>query len=186
MRYSRFFPLAVILVLALAFSWRLMQMNTPTETSSYRDVMLGKAMPALELPMLEDEQQTFSTNALLGKPYLLNIFASWCAACRLEHDVLQRLAESQALPLYGIAWKDRPENTRNWLLQMGNIYQAVGVDLKGTAALELGLTGAPETYLVAPDGTIAAIYRGALSDSVAEKRFAPAIAAIREQQENGI
>lgn len=176
MRVMRFLPLCLLALLAVAFAWQLRGAGAPA-TGSYQDAMLNKPVPPLVLESLEAEQ-AFSTASLHGKPYLLNVFASWCAACKLEHATLKQLAESQGLPLYGIAWKDKPENTRLWLERMGNIYTQIGIDQTGAAALELGLTGAPETYLITPEGTIATLYRGALSESVVQNRFIPAIAAM--------
>lgn len=176
MHFLRFLPLCLLALLAAAFAWQLRGAGAPA-TGSYQDAMLNKPVPPLVLESLEAEQ-AFSTASLQGKPYLLNVFASWCAACKLEHETLKQLAESQGLPLYGIAWKDKPENTRLWLERMGNIYTQIGIDQTGAAGLELGLTGAPETYLITPEGTIATLYRGALSESVVQNRFIPAIAAM--------
>lgn len=174
MSFSRFLPLLTVAALAVAFAWRLTQLGEYEDMATYHDPMLGKPMPALALPRL-DNGGLLRTKELEGQPYLLNVFASWCLACRIEHLPLKYLAESQELPLYGIAWKDRPDNTRNWLRQMGNIYEDIGVDRDGKAALELGLTGTPETYLVSSEGTIVALYRGALSEAVVESRFLPAV-----------
>lgn len=175
MRFLRFLPLCLLALLAVAFAWQLTHARREQDAGAvYRDAMLGKPMPPLVLESLHTGKP-LSLAALHGQPYLLNVFASWCAACKLEHATLKQLADSQQLPLYGIAWKDKPENTRLWLQRMGNIYSDIGIDQMGEAALELGLTGAPETYLVTAEGRIAALYRGALSESVVQNRFMPAI-----------
>lgn len=171
----RYLPLLLIILLAVAFAFRLGQMRTDSNDSAYSDPMLNKPMPALVLPPLEPGKAEIRLKDLAGKPYLLNVFASWCAACQIEHGELKRLAEQTGLPLYGIAWKDDPEKTRAWLERMGDIYSRVGIDLNGKAAMELGLTGAPETYLVDADGYIVALYRGALSESVIHSHFLPAL-----------
>lgn len=182
MAVMRYLPLLLLVSLAVAFAWHLLDVRQPSASqgSARQDAMLGKPVPDLLLPAL-DADVAFSLRPLQGEPYLLNVFASWCAGCKLEHATLRRLAESQGLPLYGIAWKDNPDQTRAWLERMGNIYAAIGVDRKGEAAIELGLTGAPETYLVAADGTIAALHRGALSDAVVRERFLPVIEAMQEE-----
>lgn len=174
MLLSRFMPFFVVVALAGAFAWNLTQLGEYEDMADYRDPMLGKPVPDLVLPELQGDGQ-LETAKLEGKPYLLNVFASWCLPCRMEHTTLKELAATYDLPVYGIAWKDRPDNTRNWLLQMGNIYTAIGVDREGKTALELGLTGVPETYLVSADGIIVALYRGTLSEAVLQSRFIPAI-----------
>lgn len=182
MPLSRFLPFLVIIALALAFAWRLTQLGDYEDLSTYHDPMLGKPMPALALTRLNGDGM-LRTEELKGEPYLLNVFASWCLGCRLEHMPLKYLSESQNLPVYGIAWKDRPDNTRNWLLQMGNIYRDIGVDRDGKAVLELGLTGVPETYLVSADGVIVAIYRGAISEAVMKTRFLPALEKLKKAEQ---
>lgn len=170
----RYLPLLLIILLAMAFAFRLGQMRAEPDSGTYADPMLGKPMPALILPPLEGETEIRLAEQT-GKPYLLNVFASWCAACQIEHDELKRLKEETRLPLYGIAWKDDPAKTKAWLERMGNIYTDIGVDPYGKAAIELGLTGAPETYLVGADGRIIALYRGALSEAVTNSVFLPVL-----------
>lgn len=174
----RIVPLLMLALLAMAFAVRLFQMQAPELANAiYRDPMLGKPMPALELVNLTEGEAPLSLAAAKG-PYLFNVFASWCGACRIEHTQLQALKEQSGLPLYGMAYRDEPQNTRAWLDKVGNIYDNIGSDLNGNAAIELGLTGAPETYLVDADGTIMALYRGAISEAVVEHRF---MAALKSQ-----
>lgn len=176
----RYLPLLLFALLACVFAWRLsFDGKTP---ASYRDPMLGEPLPAIVLPLLQsDDAEGFNLAALRGKAFLLNVFASWCAACKQEHPVLKTFAEQENLPVYGIAWKDKPEHTQRWLENMGHIYEAVGMDETGKAAIALGLTGVPETYLIAPDGTIAALYRGALSESAMQNRFLPALKQLEKR-----
>lgn len=171
----RYLPLLLIILLAIAFAFRLGQMNIGSNNGTYTDPMLNKPMPALVLPPLEQGDTEIRLADMAGTPYLLNIFASWCAACQIEHGELKQLAKQTGLPLYGIAWKDDPEKTKAWLERMGNIYTRIGVDPNGKAAMELGLTGAPETYLVDADGYIVALYRGTLSESVIHSHFLSAL-----------
>lgn len=173
---TRFLPLLLILAIAVAFAWQLAGKQADDVSTRVADPALQRSMPALTLPILNSE----STYALADTngAYLFNVFASWCAACRIEHGQLQELKMQTGLPLHGMAWKDKPENTTRWLEEMGNIYDVVMVDADGRAAIEIGLTGAPETYLVSPDGVILAVYRGALSESVVQQVFIPAIQAM--------
>lgn len=173
----RFLPFLMLGLLGLAFAFRLMQMQAAEVVDAvYQDPMLGKPMPALVIPPLQEGDAPLRLADAEG-PYLFNVFASWCAACVHEHDELEALKTRSGLPLYGMAWRDAPGNTQAWLARMGNIYDRVGSDLNGKSAIALGLTGAPETYLVGGDGSIIALYRGALSADVVEKRF---LAALKE------
>lgn len=172
----RFLPLLMLGILATALFMRLMQTYAPEPVqAAYHDPMLGKPMPALELPPLHEKDAPLHLAHRKGKPYLFNVFASWCAACQIEHAHLKTLKDKTGLPLYGMAWKDDPTKTKAWLDRMGNFYDAVGTDPASAAALELGLTGAPETYLIDANGIIIALYRGALSEAVIETRFLPAL-----------
>jgi cytochrome c biogenesis protein CcmG, thiol:disulfide interchange protein DsbE len=183
MNLLRILPLAMLVLLSGAMLWRLAQPpQSEVNYAQYTDPMLGKPMPALNLPPLTTDGKALSTTELAGEAYLLNVFASWCAMCRVEHPQLEALSHKSGLPLYGMAWKDKPEDTRRWLERMGDIYQRIGTDREGSAAIALGLTGAPETYLVAPDGTIAALYRGALSEAVVDTRFMPIIKQWRQAE----
>jgi cytochrome c biogenesis protein CcmG, thiol:disulfide interchange protein DsbE len=177
MRSARFLPLFVIALLGAIFAWQLSGKTDAAKVAGTQDPALHRAMPAITLPILA-EDGSFSS-ASVQQPYLFNVFASWCAACRIEHGQLKALKEKTGLPLYGMAWKDKPENTSRWLQQMGNIYDTVALDQDGRAAIEIGLTGAPETYLVSKDGIIVAVYRGALSETVVQHTFLPAIEAMR-------
>lgn len=176
-KLTRFLPLLLLAILAAAFLFRLLQNFAPETTQTlYKDPMLGKPMPTLELAPLQDGNTPLQTVQLKGTPYLFNVFASWCSACQIEHQQLKTLKDKSGLPLYGMVWKDKPEKATAWLERMGNIYDAVGIDPASTAAIELGLTGTPETYLVDANGTIIALYRGAINETVINTRFLPALA----------
>lgn len=179
-KLARFLPLLMVAVLAVAFLARLMTPDVGLNSAS--DPMLGKPMPSLTLPPLHEGNPRLATDALKGEPYLFNVFASWCSMCQLEHGQLKNLSVKSGLPLYGMAWKDDPIKTQQWLERMGNIYTAVGTDQHSEAAIELGLVGAPETYLVDADGNIAALYRGALSEDVVRQRFLTVIDQQRDAQ----
>lgn len=173
---TRFLPLLLITAIAVAFAWQLAGKQADSSPARTTDPALQRPMPTLHLPILNSESTYTPSDA--GGAYLLNVFASWCAACRIEHGQLLALKQQSGLPLYGMAWKDKPENTTRWLEEMGNIYDVVMVDADGRAAIDIGLTGAPETYMVSADGVILAVYRGALSASVIEQIFLPAMQAM--------
>lgn len=119
-------------------------------------VKIGKSLPAFSLPVLGDETQLISQNTLKGEVFLLNVWATWCPSCRIEHPVLNQLAQ-QGVVIYGLNYKDQNKEAETYLKTLGNPYKKVISDSRGDLGLDLGVYGAPETYLVGADGII--LYR---------------------------
>jgi cytochrome c biogenesis protein CcmG/thiol:disulfide interchange protein DsbE len=117
--------------------------------------MVGRAAPSLPFaqPILKS-----------GKPVLVNFFASWCTPCLAEHPLFTRLKEREGATIIGIAWKDKPEATRAWLGRLGDPFAAVGCDQDGKLALDWGLSGVPETYLIDGQGIVRLHFRGPLTE----------------------
>lgn len=141
--------------------------------------LVGKPAPEFSLPRLDDPQKTLQRQDLLGKTSLVNVWATWCSGCRQEHDTLLRLAREGGVPIFGINWKDDPPLARQWLQQLGNPYAAVGVDEEGGTAIDWGVYGAPETFLVGPDGTVLYKHIAPMTLAVWRDEFMPRIAAAR-------
>lgn len=191
----RFAPLVLFAILAGGMAYHLSADAAQSQNAAAQSVtkgrvlsadpMSGKSLPAFSAPLLSDPSQQLTQAEFTGKPKLLNVMASWCGPCKAEHAVLRDYAQSRLIPIYGIAWKDKPEDTRRFLDSYGNIYADVASDEKGEAAISLGLTGVPETYLISGDGTIAAIYRGALTKDILESRFDPVLNGLRGDTPNG-
>lgn len=117
--------------------------------------LIGQKAPSLSLPPLDGVNLPALTDAAIrGKLTLVNVFASWCIPCREEHPLLKQLAGDSRLNIVAINYKDQPENARRFLGELGNPFKAIGIDPKGAAAIDWGVYGIPESYLVAPDGTI--------------------------------
>ena len=117
--------------------------------------LIGTKAPSLNLPPLEGSNLPALTDeAVKGKLTLVNVFASWCIPCRDEHPLLKQLAKDGRLNIVAINYKDKNENALRFLGELGNPYHAIGVDPNGKAAIDWGVYGIPESYLVAPDGTI--------------------------------
>ncbi len=117
--------------------------------------LIGTKAPSLNLPALEGSNLPALTDETVkGKLTLVNVFASWCIPCRDEHPVLKQLAQDGRLNIVAINYKDKSENALRFLGELGNPYHAIGVDPNGKAAIDWGVYGIPESYLVAPDGTI--------------------------------
>jgi len=117
-------------------------------------VLIDRPFPAVDLPPIAGRDKGFATADLGGQVALVNIFASWCVSCKVEHPILMAHAQSGGIPIYGIAWKDDPVATAELLKADGDPYRLVGADRSGRAAIDLGVTGAPETYVVDKTGRI--------------------------------
>lgn len=151
-------PLVLFLALAGLFFSRL---ETGGDPSRIPSALVGRPAPRIALPPLDGLKRADGTAvpgidiaALAGKPTLVNVWASWCVPCREEHPVLMQLAREGRINLVGINYKDAPENARRFLGQYGLPFQAVGVDPNGRAAIEWGVYGVPETFVLGKDGTI--------------------------------
>ncbi|MGE0830711.1 MAG: DsbE family thiol:disulfide interchange protein [Hyphomonadaceae bacterium] len=168
-----FAPLIAFTFVALAAIIVLMNPGE-RETVSARGLE-GEPLPAFALPLLSGEGEAAPAQ-FAGRPYLLNVFASWCPPCRVEHPLLMQL-EAGGVPILGVAYKDRPERTRAFLAELGDPYEAVGMDLEGRYGLEIGIAGAPETFVIGADGRILALHRGPLTEEIIRTRIMPALRA---------
>lgn len=166
-------PLAVFLAIAF-FLWRGLALN-PREVPS---PLIGKPAPAFEVPLLGDESKRLSSAGLHGQVYLLNVWGSWCVSCRDEHPVLVQLAKQRRIPIYGLNWKDKREDAMAWLARFGDPYVGSGVDRDGKVAIDFGVYGAPETYLIDRAGVIRFKYTGPLTWQVIEEKVMPLAAKL--------
>ena len=145
-------PLVIFVAVAIVF---FRQLESGKDISEIPSALIGTKAPTLALPALDGAKVPALTDAAIrGKLTLVNVFASWCVPCRQEHPLLKELASDPRITLVGINYKDRSENAVRFLGELGNPYAAIGVDPNGKAAIDWGVYGIPETYLVAPDGTI--------------------------------
>jgi len=143
-------PLALFIILAVYFALALRPGRDPTELPS---AMIGKPMPRIDLASLDGGARLESA-AFAGQVALVNFFASWCIPCRSEQPILMRLKSGTAAVLIGIAYKDKPEDTERYLAQLGDPYRRIGVDANGRLAINFGVYGVPETYVIGKDGRI--------------------------------
>ena len=146
-------------------------------------VSVASAGPAAARPYASapDEGPTrrFSPADLRGRPWVLNVFASWCAGCRDEHPLLMAMARDAHVPLVGLDYKDRPEDARAWLAQAGNPYDVVAVDADGRVGIDYGVYGVPETFVVDRDGVVRWKQVGALTEAAWRAHVQPLLAAGR-------
>ena len=119
---------------------------------------------------------------LKGAPFVMNVWGSWCVACREEHPTLTAFAESKRVRVIGYNWKDEPEDAKRWLEQLGNPFFLVVQDLEGRTALDFGIYGAPETFLVDADGRIAWKHVGVLTPELIRNELEPALARLEARR----
>ncbi|WP_417414904.1 DsbE family thiol:disulfide interchange protein [Hoeflea sp.] len=156
-RLIAFLPLVLFIALSGVF---LYQLGSGKDASEIPSVLIGTKAPSLDLPPLEGLSANgapvpaLTDAAIRGKLALVNVWASWCVPCRQEHPVLLELSRDPRITLVGINYKDKNDNALRFLAELGNPFAAVGIDPAGKSAIDWGVYGIPETYLVAPDGTI--------------------------------
>lgn len=161
---KRWLPLLASCLFLLVLLWALY----PADSSQQSRPTLS-SLPSLSLTTLNN--QPLTTAELLGQPFLLNIWASWCTNCRKEHALLQTLSEQ--LPIVGLNYRDTPDAAKGWLQRVGDPYQYVIDDQQGQAALALGVMGTPESWLIGPHGNVLARYVGPLTAEIWQTQFAP-------------
>ncbi len=164
-------PAALFLLLAAYFALALRPGRDPERLPS---ALIDKPAPDFTLAGL-DGTAGLSRAGLEGQVVLVNFFASWCVPCRAEHPLLMRLAESEHVPLYGIAYKDKPADTARFLAQLGDPYRAVGLDESGRTGIDFGVYGVPETYLIDRSGHVRYRHVGPLTADALEHELLPRI-----------
>ena len=152
------------------------------DRDSLPSALIGKPAPAFSLPVLHDPNLQVSDQQLRGAPYLLNVWGSWCPACRDEHPVLTRFAETKRVRVIGYNWKDERADALRWLEQLGNPYMVVLADEEGRTALDWGIAAAPETFLVDGSGIVRWKYSGAMTQRVVDEKLIPALEKIEKAQ----
>ena len=137
--------------------------------------LIGKPVPTFSLPPVRGRTLGLASTDLKGEVSLVNVFASWCVACREEHPLLLKIHREGIVPIHGLNYKDRPEDASRWLDEMGDPYTRTGADLDGRVAIDWGVYGVPETFVVNRDGTIAYKHIGAITPAVWDKTLLPLI-----------
>ena len=171
----RFAAPVVVFLLMLVVFWQ----GLGRDPSVVPSPLVGKPAPAFSMPRLGQAEQQLSNADLKGEVVLLNVWATWCSGCRQEHDTLLRIAAMNDVPIYGLNWKDDSALALNWLDQLGNPYRATGVDADGRVAIDWGVYGAPETFLIDAQGTVLHKHIAPLTLEIWQRDFVPRIAAAR-------
>jgi len=135
--------------------------------------LLGKPAPAFELPSLEDPVRKVATSDFAGKPYVLNVWGTWCVGCRQEHEILLEIARRGEVPIVGLNWKDDRVQAQRWLQELGNPYSVIATDEEGRTAIDWGVYGAPETFLVDAQGKVLHKHIAPMTIAIWEREFVP-------------
>ena len=167
--------LAIFLIVAV-FLYRGLFLD-PTELPS---ALIGKPLPSFSLPSVEDSQRLITAEDIKGKPALVNVWATWCVACKVEHPVLNQLAK-QGVTIYGVNYKDDNAAAQKWLREFHDPYQLNISDAQGSLGLDLGVYGAPETFFVDKQGIIRHKYVGVIDERVWREQLAALYQELMEE-----
>lgn len=175
-------PLILVIFLGAVF-YRSLQ----TPDDPFASVLINKPVPAFNLsaiPTLDNVPLApgLSYTDLEGDVTLVNVFASWCISCREEHPLLMSIAKQDAVPLMGLNWKDKPGDGATWLNRFGNPYNRIGDDAKGRTAIDFGVTGAPETFVIDKKGRIRHKHVGPIMPYDWEQTIEPLIKKLRSEK----
>ena len=157
-----------LLVALLAAGLRLDPREVPSP-------LIGKPAPAFELPLLAAPGKTFSQKEMAGKVWIMNVWASWCPPCLVEHPVITQLARSGIAPVIGLNYKDRREDALPWLARNGDPFQLTVFDASGRIGIDYGVHGVPETYVIDRQGVIRYKHIGPVTPEVAQKKIEPLV-----------
>lgn len=172
----RILPLFIMFLLSLALALGLF--NKEPE-SAVVAANTGKSFPQFEIQSLTKDTVFSPTLFPSGQVVAVNVFASWCEPCKAEHKTLMKLA--QKVNIYGIAWKDKPEKAFEFLKELGNPFQDIGVDEEGKTTTAMGLSGVPETFIINKKGQIALHYKAPLTDDLVENSIIPLIEKLNKE-----
>lgn len=175
-----FLPLALAAMLAVVLAWGLTR-----DPSTLPSTLIGKPVPDFALPPVKGRTLGLSSADLMGDVSLVNVFASWCVACRAEHPLFMKLAAQGTVPLHGLNYKDQPDDAAKWLDSLGDPYTRTGADISGRVAIDWGVYGVPETFVIGADGRVAYKHIGPVSEEALTGTILPLVAELRRQAESG-
>ena len=168
-----FIPLAVFLIMVTAFMVQLQRNADGDDPTSLESALIGKPVPQFKLESLDIAGKVYDQSALVdGKPLLLNVWATWCPTCYAEHQFLNKLS-AQGIRVVGLNYKDERQKAIKWLNDLGNPYSLSLYDNYGLLGLDLGVYGAPETFLIDGDGIVRYRHAGDLNDRIWEEEIKP-------------
>ena len=175
MKVKFLIPLVLFVVLVVFLAMGLNR--DPQEIPS---PLINKPAPAFEIPQLSETNQTFSPASMKGQVWILNVWASWCVACREEHPVLVELAKSKVAPVIGLDYKDKREDALAMLTKQGNPYLLSAFDANGRVGIDYGVYGVPETYVIDKAGTIRFKHIGPITMNILNQKIYPLISELQK------
>ena len=169
-------PLAVFIVLVvfLAVGLKLDPKHIPSP-------FIGKPAPEFSLPELHRPDVAVSNADMQGKVWLLNVWASWCVSCRAEHDVVKKFVSMNLAPVYGLNYKDKPEEAKAWLKNLGDPYQASLVDVSGDTGIDWGVYGVPETFVMDKKGIVRFKHVGPITVQSLQEKIVPLVRELNKE-----
>lgn len=166
---SRFLlPIAVFALLVVVLA---VGLKRAPEKNIIPSALIGRPAPQFTLPELGAPQVQFDSRSMNGRWWMLNVWGTWCRECRVEHDILLEVQRAGVAPLIGLNWKDDEAMALRWLVELGNPYEAVAVDAEGRVAIDWGVYGAPETFLIDPSGRVVHRHVGPLTREIWQREF---------------
>ncbi len=182
-RLKLFIPLLVFVVVA-GFFYVMVERIDEGEYNpqALPSALLNKPFPQFALPRVEPPQATLERGDMVGRIALVNVWATWCPSCHAEHDYLNQLTQEKDIVIYGVNYKDQLPAARRWLREKGNPYRFNVFDAEGKLGLDMGVTGAPETYLIDHRGFVRLRYQGPLNETVWREQFQGLVRQLRREQ----
>ncbi len=169
-------PFAAFVGLAVLFAFGL---NPNRDIHALPSPLIGKQAPEFSLTDVLDPGRRVGNAALKGQVYIVNVWGTWCEACRQEHEALLSIAEQRVVPIIGLVYMDERDKAKQWLEQLGNPYSEVAFDADGRTAIDWGVYGAPETFLIDAEGRVVYKFISPMTAQIWQREFLPRIAAAR-------
>lgn len=176
LRVAFLIPIAIFLGLAVVLGWGLTR--NPKEIPS---ALIGRPVPEFDLPAVRGRKLRLSSAKLKDEVSLVNVFASWCTACRYEHPLLMRLKAEGTVPIHGLNYKDKPADAAQWLDTLGDPYTRTGADRDGRVAIDWGVYGVPETFVVSAEGRIVHKHIGPITEKDLVETILPLVERLRRE-----
>lgn len=173
-------PVLIVVPLIAALLFVLFGWGLVNDSEELPSALLDKPVPEFSLPPVQGRSEGLSTADLQGQVSLVNVFASWCVPCWTEHPLFMELSRTGEVPIYGINYKDPPDQAEAWLAELGDPYTRIGADLDGRGGIDWGVYGIPETYVIAADGTIAHRHVGPVNRSDIGEIIMPLVRTLQQ------